>query len=462
MIHRLFLLLLVPALMAADPAPAWKLDELTAVNGAKYDGVVLDETPAGVRFRVVRRPPGRPTVTLTTFFQKKEVAAIRRAADADRAAVKAKLAELDPKGVGERQRMAALDLKPTAWLGRPDAARRYDSDEFTLASSASEEVTRRAAVRLEQIFTAYSRFLPPRRAPAAARTLTILLAPDRDEYAQLLGPVTGPILNPAVYDGKTNRIICGIDLRRLGQDLSAAQMHNSQQDAALDKYEGEIRQLYKDSRADRDRFLATVAEQRAKIRAVEKANDAKFDETTRQLLALLYHEAFHAYAANFVYPPLSAADVKAGKGTGDLPRWLNEGLAQIFETAILDAGELRVGHADRDRLMRAKDMRPKGGLLPTADLVRTGGESFLTTHANQKATADRTYLTCWAVAFYLVFERNLLGSKEFDAYLVAVNAGGDPAKALEALVGKSLPALDADLASYVDRLRPDGSTAPAK
>ena len=38
-----------------------------------------------------------------------------------------------------------------------------------------------------------------------------------------------------------------------------------------------------------------------------------------------------------------------------MPRWLNEGLAQIFETAIIEAGELRVGHADAERLARVKE-----------------------------------------------------------------------------------------------------------
>lgn len=462
MLPRSLLVLCLPILLAADPPAVWKLDELTAINGAKYQGIVLEENATGVRFRVVRRPAGRPTVTLTTFFQKKEVADLRRIPDPEREAVKLKLAELDPKGIGERKRMDALDLKPTTWLGIADAAKRYDSDQFTLTSSASEEITRRAAVRLEQIFTAYSRFLPPRQATGLARPMTILLAPDKEEYAKLLGPTTGPILNPAVYDQKNNRIICGTDLKRLGQDLAAARLHNAQQHAALDKYTEDIRQLYKDSRTERDRFLTTVNEQRAKIWAAEKANDAKFDETTGQLFALLYHESFHAYAANFVYPPLSVEDVKAGKGIGELPRWLNEGLAQIFETAVLDGGELRVGHADRGRLMQAKDLRAKGGLLPLSELVGTRGESFLMIHVNQKATANRTYLTSWAVASHLVFERQLLGSKEFDAYLTAINAGGDPGKALENLLGKNLAALDIEMTSYVDRLRPDGTLAPVK
>lgn len=444
------------------PTNDWKLDELVAVNGAKYRGLVLEESEKGVRFRVVRRPPGRTAVTLTTYFLKKEVGHIEKISDADRAATKAKLAELDPTGAGERKRMEGLDLTATEWLGIPNGAKRYDTDRFVLASSASEEITRRAAVRLEQIFTAYERFLPPRARPALDRPLTILLAPDKTEYAKLLNGVGGPVLNPAIYDPTLNRIICGTDLRRLGQDLTAARVHNVQQFAALDKYEADIRKIYKDSKAERDRHLAPVADQRKKIGAVEAANESKFNETTAQLFALLYHESFHAYVTNFAFPPLSAAEVKAGKGTGELPRWLNEGLAQLFESAVLDGGELRVGHPDRQRLLRVKELRQKGGLVPVAELTLAGREAFLTSHAVQKSTADRSYLTAWAVAFHLVFERHLLGTKELDAYLASINAGGDPGPALERLIGKTAAAYDAELAGYFERLRPDGTSEPTK
>ncbi len=453
-------------MFAGQPAPApvaeWKLDELVATNGAHYRGLVLEETDKGVRFRVVRRPPGRSAVTFTSFFLKHEVARIEKIADADRAAVKLKLAELDPTGAGERKRMEGLELTAAEWLGAPNAAKRYDGDQFILVSSASEEITRRAAVRLEQIFIAYGRFLPPRVRPAADRPLTVFLAPDKAEYAKLLHGLTGPVLNPAIYDPARNRITCGTDLRRLGQDLTAARVHNVQQLATLDQYEADVRRLYKDSRVERDRHLATVSEQRKKIWAVEVANETKFNETTAQLFALLYHESFHAYVTTFVYPPLPAADVKAGKGTGELPRWLNEGLAQIFETAILDGGELRVGHADRERLQRLRELRAKGGVPAAAELVRVGGDAFLATHAVQKTAADRAYLGAWAVAFHLVFERRLFGTPELDRYLVAVNSGGDPGPAFEKLVGKPLADYDAELARYFERLRPDGTHEPVK
>jgi hypothetical protein len=75
----------------------------------------------------------------------------------------------------------------------------------------------------------------------------------------------------------------------------------------------------------------------------------------------------------------------------------------------------------------------------------------------QKSAADRTYLCAWAVAFHLVFERHLFGTAELDRYLTAINSGGEPGPAFERLVGKSLADYDAELASYIERLRPDGS-----
>ena len=46
----------------------------------------------------------------------------------------------------------------------------------------------------------------------------------------------------------------------------------------------------------------------------------------------LYHEAFHAYLRNNVYP----------RQKYDVPPWLNEGLAVIFEGGLLEGNTLRV------------------------------------------------------------------------------------------------------------------------
>jgi hypothetical protein len=462
--RTLFLLALVAGPLHADgPVGAgtpWPFDEVTLTNGAKFQGLLLQERPDGYSFQVVRRLPGRPTLTLTTFFARQEVANLKRLNATDRATLQDKLAELDPTGASERRRMEDLELAVADWPGKPGGARRYDSDHFVLISSASEEITRRAAVRLEQIYAAFTRVLPPRH--PAGRPTTILLAGQMDEYAKLAGATAGRVLNPAVYDPAANRVLCGSDLRRLGEQLAATRRHHVEQLAALHKYEAEIRKLYRNQTADRERFLGVARRQRERVKTAERANDAAFDRATRRLFAVLYHEAFHSYVATFVYPPLPPADVSAGKGTGRLPRWLNEGLAQLFETAVVEAGELRIGHADADRLDRVRDrLRGKhGGLMPMAELLRSGKETYMAAHAGQHATADRAYLTAWAVTHYLTFDRRLTSTKNFEKYLIAVNSGGDRAKAFEAWVGQDVPAFERGLRDYLSRLLPDGTLVP--
>jgi hypothetical protein len=460
----LFVAALAAGLAAGQPAPPnglsnWSFDELTLANGAKFQGLILSEAPDGIHFQSVSRLPGRPTVTLTSFFPKSEYVGVKRLSDSDRTILKERLTELDPSGEGERKRMESLELVSTDdWPGKPGAARRYDSDYFTLISTGSEELSRRSAVRLEQVYVAFARFLPP--AVRDGRPTKVMLATDPDEYKALLGPLGEPkLLNPAVFDPQGNRVLCGSDLKRLGTELQTARIHHSQQLASLAKYEDTVRKLYKDP--ELKRYLEPIERERKRVIAADRANGAKFDQATARIFAILYHEAFHAYVGTFVYPPLKPDEVKAGKGTGELPRWLNEGLAQVFETAVVESGELRADWPDRDRLNRAKEwLKGKGGadrLVPLGDLLVIGRDAFLTSHTDQKAAADRAYLTTWSLAYYLTFGRRVIGTDAFRKYLVAVNSGGDPRQAFAALVGQDLPAFEKDWHAYLLRLQTDGT-----
>ena len=166
---------------AAQPVglSTWPFDEITLTNGARLQGLIVHELPDGIESRPVSRPPGRPTVTLTGFVTKAEIAGVKRLSDKDRAALREKLAELDPTGEGERKRMESLELVPADWPGKPGAAKLYDSDYFTLVSTGTEELTRRSAVRLEQIYTAFARFLPPAARQARVAASTSATEPER-------------------------------------------------------------------------------------------------------------------------------------------------------------------------------------------------------------------------------------------------------------------------------------------
>jgi len=454
----LLFLLALPAFAQPPVGPQnnWAVDVLTLTNGAVYRGLILKEVPDGMHFRAVSQTPGKPTFTFTTYFVTKEIRAAKKLSDDDRADLRAKLAALDTDGSGERARMLELTLTRVDWSGT--RARRYDGERFILTSAAPEEVTRRAAVRLEQIFTCYARILPPRH--NSDRPTRVELTGDLDHYRRRLQQSADAVLNPAVYDPAANRILVGTDLRRLGQDLNRARIQNAQQLSAVAKYEQRVREQYKGSRAELGRFLAVAERERRKVFAADRVNESAFDEATRRLFGILYHEAFHSYATTFVYPPLSAADVKAGKGTGELPLWLNEGLAQVFENPFIEAGELRIGHADPERLKRVKDglagKKGEAGLLPLAELLKAGPRGFLAAHASELAVSDRTYRTAWAAAFYLTFERRLVGGKEFDDYLKALNTGTDPLTAFETWVGQPVAAFETDWHRYLSKLRPDG------
>src|SRR5207253_9173151 len=128
----------------------------------------------------------------------------------------------------------------------------------------------------------------------------------------------------------------------------------------------------------------------------------------------------------------------------------------------LDAGDLRIGHADTARLTRAKDAVKKGDLVPLADLVRSGPKQFALSHIGDRWVSDRHYLTSWAVASYLTFERRLLGSAALDKYVQALHDGADAKTAFEELVGQPLPHFEADVRKYLHQLQPDGSLAGKK
>jgi hypothetical protein len=449
----LFLLTAIAAVSAADPpvANGWKFDVIRTKNGTVFRGLILNESATAIRFENVRQQPGRPTFLLTTTFSRAEIDRVERLDAAEREQLKARLQELAEAGQEEKQREERLELESAPWDGKPDGGRRYRSDLFTLDSDATEVVVRRAAVRLEQIYAAYARFLPPRgpgRGPTA-----VFLVKSREEYRSILRARHLSLAGTAFFNAAANRVYCASDLDQIGADLEAVRERHQQIAADLDQREAVLVKLYKGK--ELARHVDPIRETRRRIARKDKENEALFDRATQDLFATLYHEAFHAYLANCVYPP----------GGAEAPRWLNEGLAQIFETAIVEAGELRIGHADRVRLARAKEAVRAGEFLPLVELLRAEPARFLAAHAAERAWADKLYLASWALAYHVTFERRLLGSPALDHYFGTLREGADPLDAFQALVGEPLPQFEQDFRRYLLRLQPDGSTddtLPAK
>jgi hypothetical protein len=447
--------------VAADQPPVakdWSFDTIKLKNGYVLKGLIVDETVAGIRFQLVRRSPGRPTVCMTSTLRRADIAQVSRLSEADREVLKNRLKELDPTGEGERKRMESLELAVVAWDGNPKAGRRYDSDYFSLLSNAPEEIVRRAAVRLEQVYAAYAHFLPQRQ--TGGKPTTILLYPSLDDYQKQLAVGGQKLQNPAFYDPASNRIVCGSNLLKLGDDLEKIRQQHQEQRADLDKREALLRQLYGKKPAELTRHLQPIVEYRKDMAKADRHNDAIFDSETKRLFAILYHEAFHAYVGNFVYPACARAP-RPDCPPGELPRWLNEGLAQIFETALVEAGELRVDRPDRGRLMKVKDALRDGQMMSIKELLQAGPAQFLVRHADERNASDRSYLGSWALTSYLVFERRLLGTDRLDEFIRAVNLGGNAEEAFVQLVGQKTADFEKGFHAWLQKLKPDSSLTEA-
>jgi hypothetical protein len=468
------LLLCVFASLREIPARAdddsWKFDQVS-FNNTIFQGLILEETATAIRFQDVRQSPGHPTVTVVTTFPKTKVAIVARLSPANRQELQRRLRALDPTGKVEDARVKTLELKPARWKLGDDTQEGLSYDNgthFRLISTARRDIVERAAVRLEQIYGAFTLHLPPRKprrhdvrvhpirqlfgAPdmmppplVLKSTTTILLVQSLDEYRELLRSQGRNILNPAFYDAENNEIVCASELQQLGDKLERIRTEHERQLAWIRKEERKLDLL--PAGEVRDRVARQIGEARAEIIRVSAENEALFTKATQELFQTLAHEAFHAYLANFVYPPAEQP----------VPRWLNEGLAQVFEMATVENGVPRFNSPNPVRLERLKRalaaQRKEDGLVPLADLLRSELEQFLVAESSGRRQAARHYLTSWALAYYLTFERQLLGTPALDKYIEDLAHEADPLEAFARLVGQPLPQFEQEFRQALQKLQ---------
>jgi hypothetical protein len=432
----------------------WKYDMVYLKNGSSYRGLIY-QRGGGVQMWCIVRNPGRPAVFYQDKFAEDEIARVEILPDDEHEKLRQRFEALreehrrfaDPWRAIDSEEAAIpgadkIKLHQTPW--RSDAktkALAYRSTYFELESNAARRIVLVAAGQLEQVYAAYARCLPPR---AKGRPTTILLPRSWADYQTLVRGQGRNLLNPAFFDPDKNQIVCAFDWKQMSAELQRVHEAHVQLREKAKKCEAELRKAYKgDIPAD---LKAALVEQCRQIQAAEMHNHETCARARQHLFQRLFHEAFHAYLLNFVYPPRD----------GELPRWLNEGLAQIFETAVFEVGELRIGHADRERLEAVRRALAKNTLLPVADLLRSQSEQFLVAHDGDKRVSDRYYLASWALAFYLTFDRKVIGTPALDTYVRQLQRSTDPLEAFRELTGQPLSAFERDFLHYLNHLHSDG------
>jgi hypothetical protein len=409
----------------------WPMERIMVRPNREYHGLLLERTERQLEFAEIVRPRGKPMYAIIHAIPADRVRSYDRLQGAERAKLQERFQALRNRALIEAGRMEAVQLSTVQRDGVDHLL--YDGPWFTMLSAADEQTTRRCIVRVEQTFRAYRQMLPPRIKRFSS--FQIVLYGSSSEYRAALDRWQVEIEHPAFYSPERNVIVAGTDLDRFAVELAKSVEENertrkqirslkSSHDQTLAQVAAEMKQngfspddISLEIGSRRSAWKQQQAALEAEIDQVERRNAGKFDEVSRAMFRRLNHEAFHAYLENYVYP----------HDEFDVPRWLNEGLSQVFEHAQLDADTLRIDAPARDLLPKLQaDL--KSHPLPLKDLLASD-DSLVSAHRNNDATRRR-YLYAWGLAYYLAFHRSGLGTKEFESY-IAKNGAGSPVARFE-------------------------------
>lgn len=442
-----------------DLSGTWLLDTIQLKDGQTLEGLMLtDDAPGDFEFAEVRRPAGKPMYVVIRPIERRDILRIDPLSAEDRSATRQRLRNFVRRAAIEARQIDQVQLKPFEQSEKEGW--QFRGEWFSLDSSASESTTRQAVVRMEQMFAAYRQMLPPLQTPR--ERLKIKLFGSTAEYSQFLRGFGLEIANPAFFAADFNLVAAGSDVDAFRKQVETAVEQHAAQRTAMEseltqlpaRLAALLDQLRKAGIPDADRKAIVAAEQRTwqdrkqqllvSIAQAERRNAFKLDQVTQEMYARLYHEAFHAYLENYVYPHQEF----------DVPRWLNEGLALTFEAAQLDGNALRVDAPNQRLLLPLQQALREGSSVRLAEVLTARAEDFLPDHLSADRQAARLYQVSWGLAYYLVFQQPVLGSSQFEDF-VAPSASKLPSiERFEKLVGKPLGQFEAEWREAILNMRP--------
>ncbi len=318
----------------------------------------------------------------------------------------------------------------------------YTGGGFSLESSLGELETRRAAAEIERAFAVFRHFFPPRTHPEDRPRF--LLAGGETAFPDRFSSEGLSLENPAVFLREQNVVLVGsdwssADLRRRLIEANERSLREEIERlrAGIDVRVAELTERLRKApggpqRRDYARFLAAerrrmeqaIEERQAELLRYQREREAIERQAYSHLLALLRHEAWHAYLENYLFP----------SARYDVPLWLDEGLAMVFEGAEVDGGYLRADVLSR-RTVEGLRAANDESALPVRELLGAGPEAFLD---RRPARAARYYAHAGALVHFLLFEWEALEGDRLAAYLAAGEGGADATARFELLVGVPL------------------------
>jgi len=155
---------------------------------------------------------------------------------------------------------------------------------------------------------------------------------------------------------------------------------------------------------------------------------------SQNLWQVLAHEGFHQFIG-----------YELGQ---QIPMWLNEGMAQYFETAFIIGSQFHVGQVSRSKLLYAQALIVNKQAPPLSQLIQWDRATFY-------ANANVAYPMSWALVYYLVNSHDeRFGQSEFRRYMQDLKYGQDDYRSFQRRFGANIDHWQADFENYILHLQP--------
>ncbi len=141
------------------------------------------------------------------------------------------------------------------------------------------------------------------------------------------------------------------------------------------------------------------------------------DQGRDALRRTLQHEAFHQFAYNAISP--------------DLPIWLNEGMAQVFEEGLWVGDQFTLGQASPRRLRQLKADIDGDRLTEFQKFMAVTPEQWSKNLSADASRGATQYGQAWAMVHFLVNGENGAFRKRLIEMLKLIHAGKEPKAAFE-------------------------------
>lgn len=427
---------------SSGPNDPWKLEVVHRKPPfAPLEGLVVRQDPIGVELRQVIRKPGRPTFIITVQIPEDQIDHVDQLDAGERQELLARLDRISrerrtrfarlkmldkPVPMGKDMVDPPLGLERADWPGDPPGSHRawmHKGFRFTLLTTVRMDMAELCALQLDQVFIAYESLLPAR---LTGEPVLVLLTSSLEEWQSLCKTKGRNVLNPAWYDMATGEVGFATDQARLDSRMEELRNSHSSKLTELAGRADDMRKAYggklpPEIQKSFDQALRSLKD-------TVTANERVMRQERDKLFARVNHEAFHAYLSRFVIP----------QGRGTVPPWLNEGLAQLFESALFEDGDLRADNADQDRVRKFRADIIAGKDMPLAELLTLPSGKFIVTGTEDQELSRRAYLTSWALCAWLVLERGCLRLEEIDKLIQPDPDKATGARNFEMVIGMSL------------------------